>query len=157
MTLEGVSKVPDYYKFRKNTGRPEDRFITDEEQQHSVDEVLLFGEDEDIIREAPDIEANQSAEADGVRIKALERAMAALAQRFYQFRADAADEGSRNYPRIEVLVDTNCLITFTGPMNTFDKNYFMALLDTTIEGRLALEECKEGLDVPEEKETPYHM
>jgi hypothetical protein len=147
----------DYYRFRKGTGNPEDRFVTNEEQQHSVDEVLLFGDDEEIIRENPDIDAKQSAQYDGVRFKALERAVAMLAQSFYEYRERAAESGVTNYPRIEVLVDTNCLVTFTGPLDEFDKEYFLTVLDMTIEGRLGIEDAKDQPDCVEERANPpYH-
>jgi len=148
--------VVDYAKLRKSRGgTPEYRNQVPSEQQHSVDELMLFGNDEQVHRENPDIEAGIPEEQDGVRFVALEKAVGELAYEFYKHRADA-NKGPVNHPRIEVLVDTNCLLTFTGPLEHFDKEYFQNLLSQTIEGRLLLNLDKDLIKVEEEAdETPY--
>lgn len=149
--------MPYYLKLRKSQGEnPQDRNQVPDEQQSGVDTFLLMGEDEDSVTVNPDMTANIAEDRDGVRLVAIEKAVSQLAFEFYKSR-ESNKSGPINYPRVEVLVDTNCLITYTGPIEKFDRDYFRQLLDQTINGRLALEDRKN--EEPEPKvpaEIPYH-
>jgi hypothetical protein len=61
-----------------------------------------------------------------------------MAKDFY----DSRQNTEKNYPRIEVLVDTNCLVAYTGPMEYFDKGYFLDIIREMVEGRLEITEAE---------------
>jgi len=102
------------------------------EQQVSIEE-LIMPSDEEITKMAQEIGLAQQKDYTGVKLEAIEKAMFDMAQRFESFRTETP-RGA--WPRIEILIDSNCLVTYTGPMEQFDKPYFMELLQETIAGRL---------------------
>lgn len=104
------------------------------EQQTSIEE-LIMPTDEEITKMAQAIGMSQQKDYNGVKLEAIEKAMYDMAERFEAFRTDTP-RGA--WPRIEILIDNNCLVTYTGPMEHFDKPYFMELLQETIAGRLDL-------------------
>jgi len=77
----------------------------------------------------------------GVRFQVLENSLAKLAQLFLKYR----EETAKNYPRYEVLVDTNCLVAFTGPVENFDRKYFLQVIRETVRGRERVSKANESL------------
>jgi len=107
-----------------------------EEQQYSVEEVAVPAQTEIGVAE-PDI-CMGTIPANGTEIQAIALSVMELGQAFDQLRTlygRLAEESRKNYPRIEVLVHKNCLITYTGPMNDFDEEWFESLVQQAIDGR----------------------
>ena len=102
-----------------------------------MDELVLLNGG-NVEHNTPDITVSQSNPSTEVRFMVLEKLINKIAKDFYEARHNT----EKNYPRIEVLVDTNCLVAYTGPMDTFDKGYFLDIIREMIDGRLAITEAE---------------
>lgn len=133
----------------------EKRNQVSEGQQNSVDIFLLKDDNEGVAHHSPDIEADITKDQNGVRFEVLENMVGELAVAFYKHR-EADKAGPINYPRVEVLVDKNCLLTYTGPIEDFDQGYFQSLLDQTIRGRLEMDDNVDDEDIKKvDHNLPY--
>lgn len=110
------------------------RKVLHPDQQASVEE-LIVPSDEEVTKVLQTLGLSQTSDFNGVRLEAIEKAMYSLVEGFDAFRHETT-KGA--WPRVEILIDSNCLVTFTGPMDKFDKEYFMSLVQETIAGRIDL-------------------
>jgi hypothetical protein len=97
-------------------------------------------------------------------VVAIEQAMLGLAIEMAELRKEVMQEtaaGRRTYPRLELLIDSNCLISFTGPLADFDQDYFKGLVSDLVAARMSLdiieaggEDALEALERREDEDRP---
>lgn len=93
-------------------------------------------DDADIDLVTPDLEVKKEMEVDyeAAEVMALETAMINAQNEFVKSQKE-----QKNYPRIDVMVDKNCLISYTGHMEDFPAEEFQLLVDKTIMARIDLD------------------
>ena len=94
-------------------------------------------DDGDIDIENPDVETSKEMLVDfnAAQAIAMETAWLNAASEFQKQQKE-----QKNYPRIDVMVDKNCLVSYTGHMEDFPANDFQEIIDKVIVARIDIEQ-----------------
>lgn len=86
--------------------------------------------------ENPDLMVDKQMQGDynAAEVMAIETAMINAQNEYIKSQKE-----QKNYPRIDVMVDKNCLISYTGHMVDFDYEGFMEIIDKVLMARIDIE------------------
>jgi hypothetical protein len=108
-----------------------------EGQDRSVELMEVSQNTEPTLTADPDAEIEQ----DGVESKdihPMERMSEETVAAFIEHQNEMARKNG-SWPRVETLIDKNCLVTFTGPMEFFDVAAFQGIIQQVVDARQKLE------------------
>jgi len=114
--------------------------IVNREAEEDTGAIQTFAvtdpDDPDMLIENPDLTVNKEMPGDynAAEVMALETVMLNAQKDFIKSQKE-----QKNYPRIDVMIEKNCLISYTGHMEDFPAEEFQTLVDKTIMARIDIE------------------
>ena len=109
-----------------------------EEDTGAIQTFSVTGpDDSDMELENPDVQTGREMTGDfnAAEVMAMETAWMNAAKEY-----ERQQKEQKNYPRIDVMIEKNCLVSYTGHMEDFPTETFQEIIDKVVVARLDIEQ-----------------